>query len=214
MQGIVATKPTVLITYPETVHFSTTCMIKGTDLTGWDEIWDVSNKIDRHVCYKLDAFCNMNEEFSVTKSTLNLYQRNEKDWSKIQSESKGIFTLQRSLPGTIPPIINGVEIHLFYLYKIMENLGGYLSVHFSQEFDMVGEIMGLSKGNGEEIRKCYMNFLEILTSHFKTARAPRQGNMDTMLEPARRDRECLCITKGKLVKMVHNGGGLQSSKEK
>ncbi|GKA74805.1 hypothetical protein Tco_0781107 [Tanacetum coccineum] len=119
-----------------------------------------------------------------------------------------------------------------YTTKIMENLGGYLSVHFSQEFDMVGEIMGLSKGrfnmvvkwffnhylnrslpgnippiinefdmvgeikwlnpkgNGEEIRRCYMNFLEILTSHYKTAKAPRQGNMDTMLGPARRDREC------------------------
>nr|GEY36947.1 ARID DNA-binding domain-containing protein [Tanacetum cinerariifolium] len=87
--------------------------------------------------------------------------------------------LNRSLPGNIPPIINGVEIHLFDLYKIIENLGGYLSVHFSQEFDMVGEIMGLSKGNGEEIRRCYMNFLKILTSHYKTARAPRQGNMDT-----------------------------------
>nr|GEX69450.1 ARID DNA-binding domain-containing protein [Tanacetum cinerariifolium] len=67
MEGIVATKPTVLITYPETVHFSTTCMIKGIDLTGWDEIWYVSNKTDRHVCYKLDAFCNIKEEFSVTK---------------------------------------------------------------------------------------------------------------------------------------------------
>nr|GEY34176.1 trihelix transcription factor ASIL2-like [Tanacetum cinerariifolium] len=80
----------------------------------------------------------------------------------------------------------------------MENMGGYLSVHFSQEFDMVGEIMGLSKGNGEEIRKCYMNFLEILTSHFKTARAPRQGNMDTMLEPSKRDRECLGYHQGKI----------------
>ncbi|GKB45813.1 hypothetical protein Tco_0896566 [Tanacetum coccineum] len=73
--------------------------------------------------------------------------------------------LNRSLPGNIPPIIN--------------------------EFDMVGEIKWLNpKGNGEEIRRCYMNFLEILTSHYKTARAPRQGNMDTMLGPARRDREC------------------------
>ncbi|GJS73361.1 ARID DNA-binding domain-containing protein [Tanacetum coccineum] len=73
--------------------------------------------------------------------------------------------LNRSLPGNIPPIIN--------------------------EFDMVGEIKWLNpKGNGEEIRRCYMNFLEILTSHYKTARAPRQGNMDTMLGPARRDKEC------------------------
>ncbi|GKC12581.1 ARID DNA-binding domain-containing protein [Tanacetum coccineum] len=323
MEGIIAPKPTVLITYPETVHFSTTCMLKGTDLAGWDEVWYVSNKIDRHVCYKLDTFCNIKEEFSVTKLenhrkflftyglgeilieangnshiipgvyyapevTLNILSQEQlekqgfqvtydgnrcslslmfKDkeikrfdedrlrrmhnhymqeyFESISKEGEGLeqdtinikgnlyttkvqsFTdfvaflnlvklddvvsqewdyfrkrfnmvvkwffnhyLNRSLPGNIPPIINGVEIHLFDLYKIMENLGGYLSVHFSQEFDMVGEIMGLSKGNGEEIRRCYMNFLEILTSHYKTAKAPRQGNMDTMLGPARRDREC------------------------
>ncbi|GKC27177.1 ARID DNA-binding domain-containing protein [Tanacetum coccineum] len=296
MEGIIATKPTVLITYPETIHFSTTCMIKDTDLTGWDEIWYVSDQIDRHVCYKLDAFCNIKEEFSVTKLenqkkflftyglgeilieangkshiipgvyyapevTLNIlslellekqgfqvnYDGNrcsltlmfkdkeikrfdedrlrrmqnhylQKYFKSTTKEEEGLeqdivrikgnlYTtkvqsfndfvaflnlvklddivsqewdyfrqrfnmvvkwffnhyLNRSLPGTIPPVINGVEIHLFDLYKIMENLGGYLSVHFSQEFDMVGEIMGLSKGNGEEIRRCYMNFLEILT---------------------------------------------------
>ncbi|GJV79847.1 ARID DNA-binding domain-containing protein [Tanacetum coccineum] len=67
MEGIKTTKPTVMLTYPETIHFSTTCMIKGTDLTNWDEIWYVSNQIDRHVCYKLDAFCNIKEGFSVTK---------------------------------------------------------------------------------------------------------------------------------------------------
>ncbi|GJT01687.1 ARID DNA-binding domain-containing protein [Tanacetum coccineum] len=67
MEGIKTTKPTVMITYPETIHFSTTCMIKDTELTSWDEIWYVSNQIDRHVCYKLDAFCNIKEGFSVTK---------------------------------------------------------------------------------------------------------------------------------------------------
>nr|GEU37434.1 bulb-type lectin domain-containing protein [Tanacetum cinerariifolium] len=59
---------------------------------------------------------------------------------------------------------------------------------------MVGEIMGLSKGNREEVKKCYMNYLEILISHFKTARAPRKGHNDALLEPAWRaekDRECL-----------------------
>ncbi|GJR70959.1 ARID DNA-binding domain-containing protein [Tanacetum coccineum] len=37
MEGIEAPKPTVTITYPETVHFSTTSMVKDTDLTTWDE---------------------------------------------------------------------------------------------------------------------------------------------------------------------------------
>nr|GEW88212.1 ARID DNA-binding domain-containing protein [Tanacetum cinerariifolium]GEW88223.1 ARID DNA-binding domain-containing protein [Tanacetum cinerariifolium] len=102
--------------------------------------------------------------------------------------------LDRSLPGPIPPVVNGVEIHLFDLYKLIENLGGYLSVHFSQDFDMVGEIMGLSKGNREEIKRCYMNFLEIFTSHFKTTRALRKGHNNALMEPAlkaEKDKECL-----------------------
>nr|GEZ12101.1 ARID DNA-binding domain-containing protein [Tanacetum cinerariifolium] len=300
MEGIVSTKPTILITYPETIHFSTTCMIKGTDLTGWDEIWyrkflftygmgetlieaNGKSHIIPGVYYALEVTLNIlslellkKQGFQVTydgnRCSLSLMfkgkeiKRFDEDrlrrmhnhymqeyFESIPKEGEGLkqdtvrikwnlYTtkvqsfndfvaflnlvkiddvvsqewdyfrqrfnrvvkwffnhyLNRSLPGTIPPIINGVEIHLFDLYKIMENLGGYLSVHFSQEFDMVGEIMGLSKGNGEEIRKCYMNFLEILTSYFKTARAPRQGNMDTMLETTRRDRECLGYHQGKI----------------
>ncbi|GKB87412.1 hypothetical protein Tco_0959684 [Tanacetum coccineum] len=269
MEGIIATKPTVLITYPETIHFSTTCMIKDTDLTGWDEIWYVSNQIDRHVCYKLDAFCNIKEGFSVTKVdrtrrqvTLNILslellekqgfqvnydgnicsltlmfkdkkiKRFDEDrlrrmqnhylqkYIGITQRSEGleqdIVRIKGNLYTTKVQSFNDFVAFLNLLklldvvsqewdyfrqriftvlsHKIMENLGGYLSVHFSQEFDMVGEIMGLSKGNGEEIRRCYMNFLEILTSHFKTARAPRQGHMDALLEPAwkaEKDRESL-----------------------
>ncbi|GJY52059.1 hypothetical protein Tco_0442906 [Tanacetum coccineum] len=66
MEGIEAPKPTITITYPETVHFSTTSMVKDTDLTTWDEIWYVSDKLDRHVCYKLDFFCYIKENFNVT----------------------------------------------------------------------------------------------------------------------------------------------------
>nr|GEX57170.1 ARID DNA-binding domain-containing protein [Tanacetum cinerariifolium] len=325
MEGIKTTKPTVMITYPETIHFSTTCMIKDTDLTSWDEIWYVSNQIDRHVCYKLDAFCKSREDFFVTKLenqkkflftygmgevlieegskglivpdvfyapevTLNIlslellekqgfkvgydgnrctlslmfkdkkvqnfdedrmrrmqnqYMQNyfesikeegieqdlvrvkgnlystkvqtfndfvtflnliknddivSQEWdffrNRFNKVVKWFFNhyLDRSLPGPISPVVNGVEFHLFDLYKLIENLKGYLSVHFSQDFDMVGEIMGLSKGNGEEIRRCYMNFLEIFTSHFKTAIAPRKGHNDALMEPAlkaEKDKECL-----------------------
>ncbi|GJT86797.1 ARID DNA-binding domain-containing protein [Tanacetum coccineum] len=318
MEGIEASKPSVMITYPETIHFSTSTMIKDTDLTTWDEIWYVSDKLDRHVCYKLDAFCNIKENFCVTnlenqkkflfsygigevlieqgsnkliipgvhytpevtlnilslellekqgfdvgydgnrctlfpmfkdkkihhfdedkmrkmqnkylqdyfesiankdgmeqdtvriKGNRNLYSTKvqtfndfviflnlikhddivSQEWDYFRNRFnklvKWFFNhyLERSLPGSLPPIVNGVEIHLFDLYKLIENLGGYLSVHFSQEFDKVGEIMGLPKGNGEEIRRCYMNYLEILTSHLKTARAPLKAHTCAPLEPA------------------------------
>nr|GEW42635.1 ARID DNA-binding domain-containing protein [Tanacetum cinerariifolium] len=244
MEGIEATKPSVMITYPETIHFSTTCMIKDTNLTSWDEIWYVSNKIDRHVCYKLDAFCNIKEDFSVTnlenqkkflftygigevlieqgsnnlivpgvyyapEVTLNILSLELLEKQGLEQDTiniKGnLYTTKVQSFTDFVAFLNLVKLDDvvsqewdYFRKRVNMNLGGYLSFHFSQEFDMVGEIIGLSKGKGEEIRKCYMNFLEILTSHFKTARAPRQGNMDTMLEPTRRDRECLGYHQGKI----------------
>ncbi|GJV99733.1 hypothetical protein Tco_1554985, partial [Tanacetum coccineum] len=61
------TKPSVMLKYPECIHFSTTCMIKGTDHANWDDIWYISNQTDKHLCYKLDFFCNIKENFMVNK---------------------------------------------------------------------------------------------------------------------------------------------------
>ncbi|PWA97708.1 bulb-type lectin domain-containing protein [Artemisia annua] len=82
--------------------------------------------------------------------------------------------LEKSLQGPIPPKINGVQIHLFDLYKLIEGLGGYLSVYFGQEFGTIGELLGLSKQDGEELKKCYINYLDVFTSYYKTARVPKQ----------------------------------------
>nr|GEY85494.1 bulb-type lectin domain-containing protein [Tanacetum cinerariifolium] len=161
MEGIEATKASFMITYLETIHFSTTCMIKDTDLTSWDEICLSLMFKDKEIkIFDEDRLRRMHNHYI------------QEYFESIPKEGEGLEQDTVRIKGNL------------YTTK--------------SEFDMVGEIMGLSKGNGEEIRKCYMNFLEILTSHFKTARAPMQGNMDTMLEPTRRDRECLGYHQGKI----------------
>nr|GEV80642.1 bulb-type lectin domain-containing protein [Tanacetum cinerariifolium] len=109
------------------------------------------------------------------------------------------YYLERSIHGPIPPTIKGIQIHLFDLYKLVEGLGGYLSVHFCQEFDTTGEILGLSKGNEEEIKECYMKYLDVFTSYFKTARASQKeytGGFNQIIPKMRikeegKDRDCL-----------------------
>ncbi|GKA11746.1 ARID DNA-binding domain-containing protein [Tanacetum coccineum] len=87
--------------------------------------------------------------------------------------------LRKPIPGPIPPIINGVQIHLFDLYKLIEGFGGYLSVYFGQEFGTIGEILGLSKQDDEDVKNCYIKYLDIFTSYYKTARVPNQDqNLD------------------------------------
>ncbi|GKE48528.1 hypothetical protein Tco_1479786, partial [Tanacetum coccineum] len=43
---------------------------------------------------------------------------------------------------------------------------------FGQEFGAIAEILGLTRNDGEEIKKCYMTYLDVFTSYYKTARAP------------------------------------------
>nr|GEZ95360.1 ARID DNA-binding domain-containing protein [Tanacetum cinerariifolium] len=66
-EGFKTTKPAIMLKYPESIDFSITCMIKETDHANWDDIWYISNHIDKHICYKLDSFCNINEDFLVKK---------------------------------------------------------------------------------------------------------------------------------------------------
>nr|GFB77480.1 ARID DNA-binding domain-containing protein [Tanacetum cinerariifolium] len=89
------------------------------------------------------------------------------------------YYLNRSLPGMLPPTIKGVTIHLFDLYKLIECMGGFLHVQFCQKFGALAEI--LSRSDGEEIQWCYIDYLEVLVSYYKTARSsrdPTRGNED------------------------------------
>ncbi|GJS64913.1 hypothetical protein Tco_0679477 [Tanacetum coccineum] len=45
----------------------------------------------------------------------------------------------------------------------------------------LAEILGLSRSDGEEIQRCYIDYLEVLVSFYKTARSsrdPMRGNED------------------------------------
>ncbi|GJR37180.1 ARID DNA-binding domain-containing protein [Tanacetum coccineum] len=79
--------------------------------------------------------------------------------------------LMKPLPGSLPPIINGVTIHLFDLYELMECMGGYKSVQFEGDFEGLAEILGLGRSDGMDIRRCYLDYLEPLVSNYKAARS-------------------------------------------
>ncbi|GJW85860.1 ARID DNA-binding domain-containing protein [Tanacetum coccineum] len=197
MEGIEASKPSVMITYPETIHFSTSTMIKDTDLTTWDEIWYVSDKLDRHVCYKLDAFCNIKENFCVT----NLENQKKFLFSYGIGE---VLTEQGSnkliIPGvhytpevtlnilslellekqgfdvgydgnrcTLFPMFKNKKIHHFDEDKMRKMQNKYLQDYF--------ESIANKDGMGQDT-------LEILTSYLKTARAPLKAHTCAPLEPA------------------------------
>nr|GEW94351.1 ARID DNA-binding domain-containing protein [Tanacetum cinerariifolium] len=187
-------QPKVSLKYPEFIHFKTRGIIKGTDkdkmrqrhndcLDDYFESLDEerankegemarfvedTNASEVHTFYEFVAFLNLIKNDDIISKGWDIYR---KRFDKVLKCFYNHY-LKRPLPGTIPPIIHGVPIHLFYLYKLMDCMGGYLSVQYGQEFGALAEILGLTRSDGEEIRKCYITYLEVFVSYYKTARAP------------------------------------------
>ncbi|GJY47610.1 ARID DNA-binding domain-containing protein [Tanacetum coccineum] len=199
---------------------------KGTHWTHqghWDDIWSTEqNKSVGLVSMQDDVIEIKGTLYSTRVTTfneyvgfLNLVKQDEiisQEWDSFRKKFDKVVKwfynhyLEKSLPGPIPPIINGVQIHLFDLYKLIEGLGGYLSVYFENEFGTIGEILGLSKQDGEEIKRCYINYLDIFTSYYKTARVPKEEH-NTIPTPNKE-----AVSKKGKEKMEHFGIELEDTR--
>ncbi|GJT11348.1 hypothetical protein Tco_0858390 [Tanacetum coccineum] len=75
--------------------------------------------------------------------------------------------------------VNPTEVHTFqefvgFLNLIKDyNVGATFSVHFGQEFGAIAEILGLTRNDGDDVKKVYMVYLDVFVSYYKTARAPQ-----------------------------------------
>ena len=83
--------------------------------------------------------------------------------------------LKKDLPKPFPPKINGKEIHLMDLYILVEALGGYLSIDFSNKFPYLAEIIGLERTFGQELKDCYNRYLNVFICFYKTANVSHYG---------------------------------------
>nr|GEW49465.1 bulb-type lectin domain-containing protein [Tanacetum cinerariifolium] len=130
---------------------------------------DNINSSEVHTFYEFVAFLNLIKNDEIVSKGWDTYME------RFDKVLKWFYNhyLKRQLPGPIPPIIHRVQIYLFDLYKLVDYMGGYLSVNFGQEFDVIAEILGLTKGDGKEIKRCYISYLDVFTSYYKIARAPQ-----------------------------------------
>ncbi|GKD47845.1 ARID DNA-binding domain-containing protein [Tanacetum coccineum] len=127
------------------------------------------NPTEVHTFQEFVGFLNLIKDDNVVSRGWDSYR------DRFIKVLKWFYThyLQKQLPGPIPPIIHGIPIHLFDLYKLIECMGGYISVHFGQEFGAIAEILGLTRNDGDDVKKVYMVYLDVFVSYYKTARAPQ-----------------------------------------
>lgn len=100
-----------------------------------------TNTSEVHTFQEFVAFLNLIKNNDVISKEWGIYRE------RFDKVLKWFFNhfLKRPLPGTIPPIIHGVPIHLFDLYKLIDCMGGYLSVHFGLQFGTLAELLGLTR---------------------------------------------------------------------
>nr|GEW78619.1 ARID DNA-binding domain-containing protein [Tanacetum cinerariifolium] len=145
----------------EFIQFTTKGIIKGTDKGTWDDFW----MRKRHNDYLDDYFESLDSKRTERKEEVPRFVEDTNP-------------LETQIPGPIPPIVQGVPIRLFDLYKLIDCMGGYLSVHFGHEFGAIAEILGLIRSDGEEMKKCYLTYLDVFISYYKIARAPIPTKME------------------------------------
>ncbi|GKA88268.1 ARID DNA-binding domain-containing protein, partial [Tanacetum coccineum] len=115
---------------------------------------------------------------------------------KVISHDCTIYALKKiKLKGRDYATAYGFCQEIEYLNKLMGK-DHIIQLIDYEEFGTIGEILGLSKENGEDIKKYYIKYLDVFTSYYKTARVPQQEYKAILKKSTRKveedkDRDCL-----------------------
>nr|GEY48915.1 ARID DNA-binding domain-containing protein [Tanacetum cinerariifolium] len=164
--------------YPKRVHVITDYMVKGSDNGNWDNIWYITNAYKRH----------MSPTKSLFKRIINRFRMEdveEKERKFIFSYGVGETTVETKegslvIPnvlytpeitlnvlsidqledqGDLPPVIGVVKVDLLRLYKLVDNLGGYMNVTFGNKWKKVEQLLGLTQDDKEAVKECYKEYI-------------------------------------------------------
>ncbi|GJS37840.1 ARID DNA-binding domain-containing protein [Tanacetum coccineum] len=72
----------------------------------------------------------------------------------------------------IPPRVGVMEINLLGLHKMVDNLGGYLSVTLGDKWNTIASLQGLTNEDGEAMKDCYRKFIDMVQVYYETAKKP------------------------------------------
>ncbi|GJW31144.1 ARID DNA-binding domain-containing protein [Tanacetum coccineum] len=72
----------------------------------------------------------------------------------------------------LPPVIGDVEIDLLGLYKMIDSMGGYLSVTLENKWKEVVVIHGLTEAHKDELKSCYKRTIEMVKCYYDTTMKP------------------------------------------
>nr|GEY80155.1 ribonuclease H-like domain, reverse transcriptase, RNA-dependent DNA polymerase [Tanacetum cinerariifolium] len=150
--------------------------------------------ISRHICFKL---VNKFTELGFTYLTNQFYKILMHDYwrryltiyiddeiSATRVSKKGVLQVLLDLRFAANILFGGDLAGNEDISKIPKAKAAYRHKQEVQQEKLAIQGHDYPKEMGKKIRRCYMHFLEILTSHFKTAKAPSKAHTGALLEPA------------------------------
>nr|GEW81887.1 reverse transcriptase domain-containing protein [Tanacetum cinerariifolium] len=186
-------QPKVSLKYPEFIHFKTRGIIKGTDKEklegqrklrftyGMGEVLikDGSNGyLIPRVHYAPEITLNilsinlLKQQgfeiiFEVDKCTLEYIFKNQ------QGQNMDVDKMRQRHNDYLDDYFESLDKERAdkerEMVRFVEDTN---ASEFGQEFGALAEILRLTRSDGEEIRKCYITYLDVFISYYKTARAP------------------------------------------
>ncbi|GJU79481.1 ARID DNA-binding domain-containing protein [Tanacetum coccineum] len=168
--------------YFESIEPKEDCsLVKGLEDLKWDRN-DVHDYVDEeYISWNGSLYAIKVNSFSRFLSFLNLIKKDSivyKHWDVFSKRYLDMVKwfylvyLNEDVLEQIPPIIGVVKIDLLGLHKMVDSLGGYLSVTLGNKWKKVAELHGLTEDDEEAIKKCYKKFIEMVQVYYETAEKP------------------------------------------
>ncbi|GJY04129.1 ARID DNA-binding domain-containing protein [Tanacetum coccineum] len=110
-------------------------------------------------------------------SFLNLIKNDSivfKNWEVLRKRFEDMINwfyliyLKQDVLEPLPPVIGNVKIDLLGLYKMVDSMGGYLSVSFRNRWKEVVVIHGLTEAHKEDLKACYKRTIDLVKFCYDT----------------------------------------------
>ncbi|GJW63898.1 ARID DNA-binding domain-containing protein [Tanacetum coccineum] len=156
-------------------------LIKGLEELKWDKN-EVQDYLDEdYISMNGTLYATNVNSFPRFIFFLNLIKKDSivyKNWEVLRRRFLDMIKwfylvfLNQDMLEHLPPVIGDVEIDLLGLYKMIDSMGGYLSVTLKNKWKEVVVIHGLTEAHKDELKSCYKRTIEMVKCYYDTTMKP------------------------------------------
>nr|GEZ71412.1 hypothetical protein [Tanacetum cinerariifolium] len=123
-----------------------------------------SRQLEGHMTVRLISFLDLMKNDKLVYENWNILSKRFEDMLKWFY----LVYLRQDVLEPLAPIIGRVKIDLLGLYKMVDSVGGYLSVSLGNKWKDVAMIHGLPVEHDEDLNECYKRTIDLVKCYYET----------------------------------------------